>query len=166
MHTQFKRLIALLDEEAEFYQKLLGCIQTERQAIIDLDFELLGDIGRQKETMILKQRELAKKRDQALMQITGEMTATTEEMTLEQLSRRAPSPYNEELQRCRSRLRDLAASLGAENEHVQQLVNHGLALVRGSYHLITQLLDANPVYHSSGNLQPASSTGRFHQSDY
>ena len=106
MHTQFKRLIALLDEEAEFYQKLLGCIQTERQAIIDLDFELLGDIGRQKETMILKQRELAKKRDQALMQITGEMTATTEEMTLEQLSRRAPSPYNEELQRCRSRLRD------------------------------------------------------------
>jgi hypothetical protein len=166
MQIQFDRLIALLDAEAEFYQKLLGCIQTERQAIIDLDFDLLGDIGRQKETMLLKQRELAEKRDRLLTQLTTEMDLTAGEMTLAQLSQQAPSPYNEELRRCRSRLRNLVAALGVENEHVQHLVNHGLALVRGSYHLITQLLDANPVYHSSGSLQPASSTGRFHQCDY
>lgn len=166
MHTQLNRLITLLDAEAEFYQNLLACIQSEKQAIVDLDFDKLGDIGRQKEAMILRQRELAQKRDQAFVQLSAGMAMPSSEMTLAQLSRQAPSPYDDQLLRCRSRLRELLASLGAENDSVQQLVNHGLALVRGSYHLISQLLDANPVYHCSGNLQPANATGRFHQSDY
>jgi hypothetical protein len=68
--------------------------------------------------------------------------------------------------RRRKRLRDLVAMLSVENDHVQQLVRHGLALVRGSYQLITQVLDTHPVYHSTGNLQPSTSTGKFHQGDY
>lgn len=166
MHDKFDRLIRLLDDEAEIYKDLLDCVQKEKQAIVDLDFEKLGDIGRQKEDMLLKQRGLADKRDQVLNKLTDDLDLTTSEMTLNQLSAQAPLPYRKELRRCRRQLRDLLASLGTENAQVQHLVAHGLELVRGSYQLIAQLLDANPVYRSSGNMQPVASTGRFHQKDY
>ena len=166
MLTQFDFLISVLDEEAECYQRLLACIQAEKRAIVDMDFDQLAELGGQKECMLLQLRQLSARRSQSLQKLTLDMALPLQDITLDQLSQQAPIPYGGELQRCRSQLRKVLALLGSETDNVKQLVNHGLALVRGSYQMITQLLDANPVYHSSGNMQPAAATGRFHNSDY
>jgi flagellar biosynthesis/type III secretory pathway chaperone len=166
MQTHYHRLITLLDAEADFYQDLLACVQNEKQAIVEMDFDRLGELGSLKEQMLLKQHEFAQARDRTLKEICDNSAESCGLPTLSELSQQAPSPYSQALQRRRRRLRDLVASLSVENDHVKQLVHHGLALVRGSYQLMTQLLDVNPVYHSTGNLTPAAPTGKFHQGDY
>lgn len=166
MHTQLDRFITLLDEETEFYQQLLACVQNEKQAIVDLDFDRLAAIGNQKERTLLHLRQLSGKRARAVQELCQKMALSPQDITLRQLSKAAPLPYGKKLQHCRNQLRKVLESLGQENTNVNQLVHHGLALVRGSYYMIAQLLDANPVYRASGNLQPASATGRFHNSDY
>lgn len=166
MHTQMDRLITLLDQETECYQELLACVQTEKQAIVDMDFTGLAAIGSQKESTLVNLRQLSAKRTRAVRAICEKMALSAQNLTLGQLSQQVPLPYSQELQRCRKQLRNVLQSLGDENNSVKQLVHHGMALVRGSYQMITQLLDANPVYRASGNLQPAAATGRIHNSDY
>ena len=166
MHRQFERLISMLDAEAEHYQNLLACTQDEKRAIVNLDFDQLTEIGRHKEALILELRRLSEHRSRAVKGLSASMALPPNELTLGQLSEEAPLPYRGELQRCRSRLRSLLELLTNENTNIKQLVQHGLALVRGSYHLIAQMLDASPVYQCSGNLQHAAATGKFHQRDY
>jgi hypothetical protein len=166
MDTRYDRLMAILDEEADFYQDLLACVQNEKRAIVEMDVDRLGELGRLKEQMLLKQHEFVRARERLLRQFCDDPALPTGDLTLRQLSHQVPQPYQDAIRRRRRRLRDLVASLSVENGHVAQLVQHGLTLVRGSYQLITQVLETHPVYHSTGNLQPAASTGKFHQGDY
>jgi len=166
MHIQFEHLISLLDAETEHYQNLLACTRDEKRAIVNLDFDQLTEIGRQKEAVTLKLRRLSEHRSAAVKELSAGLAMPPDDLTLGRLSEEAPFPYRQELLRCRSVLRNLLELLIDENASVKQLVRHGLALVRGSYRLIAQMLDDSPVYQCSGNLQPATAAGKFHQRDY
>ena len=166
MSNHFDRLLIELDEEEAAYQDLLRCTQDEKQAIVALDAEALNRIGRHKADLAVQLRLLAEKRGQTLQVIAENLALPIDALTLRRLSEAAPPPYGGKLRRCRDRLNSLAQLLGEENDHIRRLVNHGLTLIRGSYQLITQLLDASPVYRASGDLQPAGTTGKLHQSDF
>ena len=106
MDNHFDRLITVLDKEAGCYQKLLACIQAEKKAIVDLDFDALAKFSGQKETMLLQLRQLSARRVEALRELAEDLALPSPGITLEQLSRQAPVPYGGELQRCRRRLRN------------------------------------------------------------
>jgi hypothetical protein len=49
--------------------------------------------------------------------------------------------------------------LQTANEHNRQLVEHSLALLRGSFNLLNDLVAPGTVYYRTGNIRNSKSTG-------
>ena len=73
--------------------------------------------------------------------------------------------YADRLQQCSA---DLAALIEALQDATRQnkfLMSHSMQLIEGSYNLLNNLMAANPVYYSSGNVENNAQTGKLLNGD-
>ena len=161
MRTQIKKLIGVLQEECKLYGFLITMAAREKDAAIKLDIEMLNESGKDKESCLLKLKNLEAERVQIHTRLAKELGYSTTDLTLSKLAKMQNEPYSGELKACSAELRRLLENLNRQNRHNQDLFTHSLELLRGSYNLLGNLTGMTPVYYSSGNMKAKRMAGNL-----
>ena len=165
MNSIVFQLMALLESETHLYQALLGLILEERNAIIDSDLEKFDAVGQKRENLYQKLRMSEDQRMRILTQLSRITGCPSSELTLSRLSRRLPLSYADRLNECRRNLSRLLEKIQKATRHNRGLINHSLALIRGSVYLFGDLLAAKPLYHRNGDIKKSNRTGALLRND-
>lgn len=107
---------------------------------------------------LLREGELA--RDAALREVAGLWYADPEELTLGELARRSPPPFDHTFTDHRSAFRDLAAEIERTARENRELANSGIDLVTEQLDQLTGGASAPPTtYDAHGQLDTTGGVG-------
>ena len=161
MEHLLNKLIGLLEHKTELYQSLFAVIQREKDAVVGLDLMQLNEACKAKDNLLLKLRILEEQREQIMVRLAAAIGCPSQGLTLTQLSLLVDEHYAHRLAACS---RDLLALIESLQDAMQQnkfLMSHSMQLIQGSYHLLNNLMSANPLYYRSGNVQNTDPTGKL-----
>ena len=92
--------------------------------------------------------------------LAAEQGVAAADLSLSQISDGADEPQAAILRRVSRDFLSLLEQVQAANRRNQKIVEHSLALLRGSFNLLNELMSPSTVYFRSGNIQSAKSTGK------
>jgi flagellar biosynthesis/type III secretory pathway chaperone len=165
MEHLLDKLLGSLEQATELYQSLFRVLQNEKDAVVGLNLQQLNEACKAKDNLLLKLRILEEQREQIMDRVTAELGRSSHGLTITELSLLVDEPYAERL---RERSADLSALIQALQDATQQnkfLMSHSMQLIQGSYNLLNNLMDANPVYYRRGNVQNNAQTGKLLNGD-
>jgi flagellar biosynthesis/type III secretory pathway chaperone len=82
------------------------------------------------------------------------------DLTLTGISQLVDEPFAGRLRGISKNFLAVLDRLQAANRRNKQIFEHSLALFRGSFNLLNELLTPNTVYYRTGNIQSTKSTGK------
>ena len=97
--------------------------------------------------------------------VAAEFGRSPQRLTITELSLLVDKSYAERLRQCSSDLVALIQTLQDTSRQNKFLMSHSMQLIQGSYNLLNNLMAANPVYYSSGNVQNNAQTGKLLNGD-
>ena len=165
MNSTLDQLIEILRQESSLYRSLLDVIDQEKEAAVRSDINGLNQAGLDKEKHLVEIHEKEKRRRELVARLAGEKGMAAADLTLSQISERADKPLAGTLRRVSRDFLNLLSLVQAANRRNQQIVEHSLRLLRGSFNLLNELMTPNTVYYRTGNIQNAKSTGRCVRSE-
>jgi len=165
MEHLIKKLIGLLEHTTELYKLLFAVVQNEKNAVVGLDLQQLNEACKAKENLLLKLRILEEQREQIMDRVAAEFGRSPQNLTITELSLLVDKSYADRLRRCSSDLVALIQTLQDTSRQNKFLMSHSMQLIQGSYNLLNNLMTANPVYYSSGNVQNNAQTGKLLNGD-
>jgi len=74
-------------------------------------------------------------------------------------------PFAGQLRQASADLTAVLSRVQEANQCNKQLFEHSLALMRGAFNLLNELLSSNTVYYRTGNVHSSNSTGKCVCSD-
>lgn len=157
--SKMAELIRLLNQETDLYRSLHTVLHREQDAAVLSDLDLLAKTAGEKEHLISDLRQKEKRRCQIVAALAAELGIAGREVTLTSIANAAGEPYAGRLQRINIEFRDVINSLQTANERNRELVEHSLALLRGSFNLLNDLTAPGTIYYRSGNIRNSKSTG-------
>jgi len=160
MNSTLDQLIGLLRQESRLYRSLLVVIDQEKEAAVRSDVNALNQAGIDKENYLAEIKIKEKGRRQLVAHLAAERGVAAADLTLSRLSDGADNPQAAILRRVSREFLSLLRQVQAANRRNRQIVEHSLALLRGSFNLLNELMTPNMVYYRSGNIQSAKSTGK------
>jgi flagellar biosynthesis/type III secretory pathway chaperone len=160
MNSNLDQLIELLRQEHALYRSLLVVIDQEKAAAVRSDLPALNQAGLDKEKHLVEIHMKEKKRRQLVARLAEEHGDAAADLTLSKISQRADQPQAGTLRRVSRDFATLLSQVQAANRRNQQIVEHSLQLLRGSFNLLNELMTPNTVYYRTGNIQSAKSTGK------
>jgi flagellar biosynthesis/type III secretory pathway chaperone len=160
LNSALEHLIGLLQRETGLYRSMQVVIDQEKEAAVRSDINALNELGMEKEKILAElQKEEGQRRE--LLAVVGEKQGiAVGDLTLTGISQLVDEPL---AGRLRVISKDFLAVLGglqAANRRNKQIFEHSVALFRGSFNLLNDLLTPNTVYYRTGNIQSTKSTGK------
>ena len=113
--TAIEQLSAILRSEESLYRELLGLLQRERELMVDLDADGLGELVRQKETLAAEGRLIEQGRIDVAARLAIDLSISSDPVTLSQICVRIGDD-GDELREAHTRL---VAIVSAVRELVQ-----------------------------------------------
>ena len=165
MHSNLDQLIEVLRQEHALYRSLLVVIDQEKEAAVRSDVEALNQAALDKEKHLVEIHMKEKLRGQLVARLAEERGDATADLTLSRISQRADEPQAGTLRRVSRDFATLLCQVQAANRRNQQIVEHSLQLLRGSFNLLNELMTPNTVYYRTGDIQSAKSTGKCVRSE-
>ena len=165
MNSTLDQLIGLLKQESGLYRSLLVVIDQEKEAAVRSDVRTLNQAGIDKEYQLLEIQLKEKGRRELVARLATEQGLAAADLTLSKISQGADEPQAGILRRVSRDFLALLTQVQAANRRNQQIVEHSLQLLRGSFNLLNELMTPNTVYYRTGNIQNAKPTGRCVCSD-
>ena len=151
----FEGLIDLLRQEEAIYRELGEVLEAEREAMLRLDGERLGDLVARKETLGLRIKALDESRKILARRLGAQFGLPAAAVTLTQLCRRAPAAVAGRLAAIGRSLRQTVTECQAANQANARAASRGLDLVTNAInHLIAQADPAGKEYQASGKRSP------------
>ena len=161
MEVLLDQLTQLLNQEAGLYESMAAVIDKEKEAAIRTELNRLIETRKEKENILLKLRIMEDQRTRIVAKMADDLGYLPHDLTLTKISQLVDDPYAKRLKDCNAKLSFLIGRLQEANRNNRQLFEHSLDLLRGSFNLLNDLMEANPVYHRTGNIQNSNSTGRL-----
>ncbi|MGD9193130.1 MAG: flagellar protein FlgN [Desulfobacterales bacterium] len=161
MDVLLDQLTQLLNQEAGLYESMAAVIDKEKDAAIRTELSRLIETRKEKENILLKLRIMEDQRTRIVVKVADDLGYLPHDLTLTKISQLVDDPYAKRLKDCSAKLSFLIGRLQEANRNNRQLFEHSLDLLRGSFNLLNDLMEANPVYHRTGNIQNSNSTGRL-----
>jgi flagellar biosynthesis/type III secretory pathway chaperone len=160
MNSTVDQLIDLLRQESELYRSLLVVIDREKKAAIRPDLNALNEAGIDKEKHLLEINNKEERRRHLVARLAEAQGVVATDLTLTKISQWESGPQTENLRQVSQEFSALLARVQAANRRNQQIVEHSLVLLKGSFNLLNQLMTPNTVYYRTGSIQRAKSTGK------
>jgi len=161
MDVMLDQLAQLLNREAGLYESMAAVIDKEKEAAIRTELNALVETRKEKENILLKLRIMEDQRTRIVAKMADDLGYLPHDLTLTKISQLVDDPYARRLKDCSAKLSFLIGRLQEANHNNRQLFEHSLDLLRGSFNLLSHLMETNPVYHRTGNIQNSTSTGRL-----
>ena len=161
MDVLLDQLTQLLNQEARLYESMATVIDKEKEAAIRTELNALIETRKEKENILLKLRIMEDQRTRIVVEMADDLGYLPHDLTLTRIAKLVDDPYAKRLKDCSAKLSFLIGRLQEANHNNRQLFEHSLDLLRGSFNLLNDLMEANPVYHRTGNIQNSNSTGRL-----
>ena len=165
MEHLLDKLLGSLEQATELYQSLFRVLQNEKDAVVGLNLQQLNEACKAKDNLLLKLRILEEQREQIMARVAAEFGRSPQRLTITELSLLVDKSYAERLRQCSSDLVALIRALQDTSRQNKFLMSHSMQLIQGSYNLLNNLMAANPVYYSSGNVQNNAQTGKLLNGD-
>ena len=161
METLFRELRHSIHRQQRMYQTLLDLFTAERSAILISDVERLNRIVGDKERVLQDIGAAEVRRRQATAQLAQRLQADKTTMSLSRLCGLIEEPWATELASAGRELKTLIASIQTASERNRSLCLHALQFVNGSIRMMTNLIDPELVYHSTGKMGHDRPVGRM-----
>jgi flagellar biosynthesis/type III secretory pathway chaperone len=151
-NEKLDELSSILCQETRLYQELIGLLQREKEAMIDLSLEDLHACNNQKQTLLLKLKVLENSRTAVLEKLSGWLGLPVSELTLSYLSDFATEPRRTALLRCRDQMGTVVESLQEVSQVNQILVERSLESIQDFFTVLQLLGGPVQVYLPSGRI--------------
>jgi len=161
MDALLNQLLDLLHQESETYRSMVTVLDREKDAVVRSELTGLNAAIREKENLLLKLRMLETQRGRVVTKLADTLGYASRNLTLRMIAQRVDGLYAGRLKKCSAELEASIGALETANRRNQELVEHSLLLVRGSFNLLNDLTTSDTVYHRSGGVQNKNSTGRL-----
>ena len=158
--SKLEQLISLLKQETEIYRSMLDVVDRERDAAVRSDLDALQQTAFEKENLIAEIHQKETLRRQSVLDLAAALGISDQNLTLTQIVHGVDEPHAGALRGVNDNLSAVLKKLQTANERNKLIVEHSLALLRGSFQLLNALLAPGTVYHPTGNLQSLKSTGK------
>ena len=165
MEHLLDKLLGSLEKATELYQSLFRVLQNEKDAVVGLNLQQLNEACKAKDNLLLKLRILEEQREQIMDRVAAEFGRSSQSLTVTELSMLVDRSYADRLRQCSKDLMVLIETLQNATRQNKFLMSHSMQLIQGSYNLLNNLMAANPVYYSSGNVQNNAQTGKLLNGD-
>lgn len=157
----FEALISLLEQEEAIYKEMALLLEQERDALLAMTMDRLGEVTSRKETLALRIKALDESRKLLARRLGSAFGLDPDQVTLVTLCQKAATPD------IAMRLSRVGLSLKAAVQHCKEIndynaraASQGMSLVTGAIeYLIAQADPAGKVYQSprpkAGGYSPA-----------
>jgi hypothetical protein len=152
MERIFKRLIDTIQKEIDLYGRILELTLDEKDAMLESDLDLLRKATEEKAVVAGVMRELERKRQETVEDLSTAIGGPGRKMTFRELLRWAEEPYSSRLKQCRSEFLRLAKPLSEIHSQNKEFITHRLKLIRCSFSFLNNMTLLNPVYHHTGEM--------------
>ena len=158
--SKLEQLISLLKQETEIYRSMLDVVDREKDAAVQSDLDALQQTAIDKENLIAEIHQKETLRRQSVLDLAVALGISDQDLTLTQIAQVVGEPFAGELRQVNDNFSSVLKKLQTANERNKLIVEHSLALLRGSFQLLNELLAPSTVYYRTGNLQSSKSTGK------
>ena len=160
LNTALEQLIGLLQQETGFYRSMQVVIDREKEAAVRSDINALNELGIEKEKILAELQKKERQRRELLAVVAEKQGIAVGGLTLSGISQLVDEPFAGRLRGISKNFLAVLDRLQAANRRNKQIFEHSLALFRGSFNLLNELLTPNTVYYRTGNIQSTKSTGK------
>ena len=150
MLTQtYAALISLLEQEEAIYGEMAVALNEEREALLAMAADRLGELASRKETLALRVKALDESRKLLARRLESALGIPPEELTVTRLVQHAPSGMGERLRRVGQTLRQSVERCQAVNQFNERAARRGMSLLGGAIqYLIAQADPAGKLYQA------------------
>lgn len=160
MKKLMDELISIFEKQIKLHQSLLAVLMEEKTSIVESNLIELNNANGEKETLILKIKNLEENRLNLVVKIAEALSEDSQNLTLKRLCEITEEPHSTRLDDCRSRLILLTDNVRKSNEENKVLLTQAVELVRGSFMLLDNLMSSNSVYYRTGEIGNKGQSGR------
>ena len=160
LNLMLEQLLGLLSQETGLYHSLLAVIDKEKQAVSRSELAALNEAGMEKENILATLRKSDEQRRRLVACLAEELGYPFRDLTLKKLSQLVDEPLAGRLQQASTDLISVLSRVQEANQGTKQLFEHSLALSRGAFNLLNELISSNTVYYRTGNIHSSNSTAK------
>jgi len=160
MEPMLEQLLELLKQESGLYRSLLPVIDAEKEAAIRSELNALNAVRFEKEKILAELYKTGERRQWLVADLAEKLGYAEQNPTLKEIADRVGEPFAGRLRLASSDFLSVLTQLQAANQRNRQLFEHSLALLRGSFNLLSELMTSDTVYYRNGNIQGANATGK------
>ncbi len=146
MANEWKKLIRILEEEAELHGALIASAAEKRRMIVENDIAGVEALGMTEERFTERLRAADKERERISSRLAVDLGMDPSETRLEKLCSRAAEPERSRLRSVGARLRNLVSEFSDINAEITELLVHAMAHVDSFFKLIADSLTQRPTY--------------------
>jgi hypothetical protein len=147
---------AILLEEIEAYEGLLGIQQAEKQLLGARQLDAFLENLHAKEQALHTIAHLEERRQAAVNALGPLLDVDTAPSTLQELSARVPEPQASTMRQYRMRLQRLLGDVQRSSGENACLIQDSLTLIEDALRFFASVLPATPTYQSSGTFPPTT----------
>jgi len=149
MHQSLTALIGLLEQEETIYREMAVLLDEEREALLGMAVERLGEITARKETLVLRIKALDESRKLLARRLGDACGLKPEEVTISRLCLIAPPETAARLSRIGQALRATLERCQAVNTFNERAASRGMSLIGGAIeYLIAQADPLGKLYQA------------------
>ena len=163
--SHLEQLIKLLKQETEIYRCMLDVVDREKEAAVRSNLDALRQTAVEKENLISQIHQKEGLRRQTVLDLAVTLGIADRDLTLTRISHEVDEPFAGRLRRVSEHFAAVLKKLQTANERNKLIVEHSLALLRGSFNLLNGLVAPGTVYYRTGNIQCSKSTGKCVRSE-
>ncbi|PIQ96780.1 MAG: flagellar protein FlgN [Nitrospinae bacterium CG11_big_fil_rev_8_21_14_0_20_56_8] len=154
MNGMLRNLYHLMEMKIKLYERFIGLLREEWNAIAQYSLDRMQEIIPKKEEQVLEMQLLEKKRAQLMKRIAESLGHNEKDLSLKNLIRMHPDPYNERLKRCRKRLLVQITEVNRWSHKVTHLMDRSSLLFKKSMAFIHQADEkAMLPYEANGKMR-------------
>ncbi len=161
MQSCLKQLNQCIQRQQHLYRALKDLFVAERSAILISDVERLNRIVVDKERVLKDIGAVEVQRRRNMQQLATYLEEDPAVLTLSRLCARIEEPMATMLKRAGRDLQNLVEAIQTESERNRSLCLQALQFISGSIQLITNLIDPQCVYQSTGKMGNDRPIGRM-----
>jgi flagellar biosynthesis/type III secretory pathway chaperone len=149
INTQLEALITLLEQEEAIYGEMAILLAEERDALLAMAMDRLGQLTARKETLALRIKAMDESRKMLARRLGDAFGLSPDQVTLAGLCRQAPPELAMRLSQIGLKLKETVQHCQSVNEHNARAATRGRELVTGAIeYLIAQADPAGNVYQA------------------
>jgi len=154
------QLLGILSSETELYRAMSRVMDKEKEAAIQSDLIALNEAEIEKENILVALGLFEKQRQALITDLAESLGCSSGELNLTRISKIVGEPFGRRLELAGLELSTLLETLQAANQRNKQIVEHSRELLRGSFNLLSQVMESHPIYYRTGTIQDTPSAGK------